>query len=77
MLYKMRLAPSATTPSDQVKLKAPDIAENGAVVPVEVETDMEAESIAISDHGKPIAISVDCGHPSWHQGAGENTVPDG
>ncbi len=52
---------SATTPSDQVKLKAPDIAENGAVVPVEVETDLQAESIAIliEKNPSPLAISAD------------------
>jgi sulfur-oxidizing protein SoxY len=52
---------SATTPSDQVKLKAPDIAENGAVVPVEVQTDMEAESIAIliKENPSPLAITAE------------------
>jgi len=52
---------NATTPSDQVKLKAPDIAENGAVVPVEVQTDMEAESIAIliKENPSPLAITAD------------------
>lgn len=52
---------NATTPSDQVKLKAPDIAENGAVVPVEVETDLQAESIAIliEKNPSPLAISAD------------------
>jgi sulfur-oxidizing protein SoxY len=52
---------NATTPSDQVKLKAPDIAENGAVVPVEVETDMEAESIAIliKENPSPLAITAE------------------
>ncbi|MGB0966165.1 MAG: thiosulfate oxidation carrier protein SoxY [Litorivicinus sp.] len=33
--------------SAEVKLKAPEIAENGAVVPLEVSTDMPAEQIAI------------------------------
>jgi sulfur-oxidizing protein SoxY len=52
---------NATTPSDQVKLKAPDIAENGAVVPVEVQTDMEAESIAIliKENPSPLAITAE------------------
>jgi sulfur-oxidizing protein SoxY len=52
---------NATTPSDQVKLKAPDIAENGAVVPVSVETDMDAESIAIliTENPSPLAITAD------------------
>jgi len=52
---------NATTPSDQVKLKAPDIAENGAVVPLEVQTDMEAESIAIliTENPSPLAITAE------------------
>jgi len=52
---------NALTPSDKVKLKAPDIAENGAVVPVEVQTDMEAESIAIliTENPSPLAITAD------------------
>ena len=52
---------NATTPSDQVKLKAPDIAENGAVVPLEVRTDMEAESIAIliTENPSPLAITAE------------------
>jgi sulfur-oxidizing protein SoxY len=68
---------NATTPSDQVKLKAPDIAENGAVVPVSVETDMDAESIAILITENPFATCHHCGHPSWHKSDGENTVSDG
>ena len=52
---------NATTPSDQVKLKAPDIAENGAVVPLEVQTDMDAESIAIliTENPSPLAITAE------------------
>lgn len=43
---------SATTASDAVKIKAPDIAENGAVVPVSVSTDMSGvESIALLAEG--------------------------
>lgn len=39
---------SGATPSDAIKIKAPDIAENGAVVPVSVSADMAGvESIAI------------------------------
>jgi len=38
---------SDVTTSAEVKLKAPEIAENGAVVPLEVRTDMDAEQIAI------------------------------
>ena len=40
------------TGSDQIKIKAPDIAENGAVVPVSVSTDMaDVESIALLAEG--------------------------
>ena len=35
------LGSSSHTPSDSVKLKAPDIAENGAVVPITVSADMK------------------------------------
>ncbi len=38
---------STVIESADVKLKAPEIAENGAVVPLEVRTDMDAEQIAI------------------------------
>jgi sulfur-oxidizing protein SoxY len=39
---------STMTSSDKIKIKAPDIAENGAVVPVAVEADLpNAESISI------------------------------
>jgi sulfur-oxidizing protein SoxY len=52
---------NATTPSDAVKLKAPDIAENGARVRIEVETDMDAESISIliEKNPSPLAGSFD------------------
>ena len=42
------------TDSDMIKLKAPDIAENGAVVPVSVKTDLpNVESISILVDGNP------------------------
>ena len=37
---------SASTPSGDIKLKAPDIAENGAVVPIEISTSMKVDKIA-------------------------------
>ena len=37
---------SASTPSGDMKLKAPDIAENGAVVPIEISTSMKVDKIA-------------------------------
>ncbi len=43
--------------SDQIKLKAPDIAENGAVVPVTVSStlaNVEAISIVVSDNAAPL-----------------------
>jgi len=43
---------AANTASDAIKIKAPDIAENGAVVPVSVSTDMSGvESIALLAEG--------------------------
>jgi sulfur-oxidizing protein SoxY len=47
------------TGSDQIKIKAPDIAENGAVVPVSVTTDLVAESISIiaEKNASPLAAS--------------------
>ncbi|MEN8106656.1 MAG: thiosulfate oxidation carrier protein SoxY [Pseudomonadota bacterium] len=47
------------TGSDKIKIKAPDIAENGAVVPVSVTTDLAAESISIiaEKNTSPLAAS--------------------
>ena len=58
------LGSDATETSDKVTIKAPDIAENGAVVPVTVESDVEgAKSIAIiaSGNGTPLIASFDLG----------------
>jgi sulfur-oxidizing protein SoxY len=42
------LGSTTLTGSDKIKIKAPDIAENGAVVPISIETDIEGvESISI------------------------------
>jgi sulfur-oxidizing protein SoxY len=46
------------TESDEIKLKAPDIAENGAVVPVTVSTSLpnvESIGIVIQKNGRPLA----------------------
>ncbi len=54
----------AAETSDKIKIKAPDIAENGAVVPVTVETDLEGvTSIAIiaSANPTPLLASFDLG----------------
>jgi sulfur-oxidizing protein SoxY len=50
-------APS-TEASDQIEIKAPDIAENGAVVPVTVTTAMAAESIAIIAEQNPSPLAA-------------------
>lgn len=58
------LGSDATETSDQVKIKAPDIAENGAVVPVTVETDVSgAKSISImaAGNGTPLVASFELG----------------
>lgn len=55
--------------SDQIKIMAPEIAENGAVVPVTVETDMEGVTsitIIASENQTPLIASFDLG---------EGTVP--
>ncbi len=54
---------SKTSESGDIKIKAPDIAENGAVVPITVSTDMKASSIAvlISENPSPLACSYELG----------------
>jgi len=50
--------------SDKIKIKAPDIAENGAVVPVSVSTDIDgAESISIiaEQNANPLAATFSLG----------------
>ena len=51
-----------TTPSDQVTLGAPVIAENGAVVPVSVKTSLqgvESVSIVVEKNPRPLAVSFE------------------
>ena len=51
---------SATTESSDIKLKAPDIAENGAVVPVTVTSSIaktEAISIIVAGNSAPLAAT--------------------
>lgn len=58
------LGSDVTESSDQVKIKAPDIAENGAVVPVTVESDVDgAKSISImaAGNGTPLIASFELG----------------
>ena len=55
---------AASTASDKIKIKAPDIAENGAVVPVSVTTDIAgAQSITIitEKNAQPMTASFDLG----------------
>jgi sulfur-oxidizing protein SoxY len=55
---------SDLTGSDNIKIKAPDIAENGAVVPISVTTDISgASSISIiaEKNAQPLAASFDLG----------------
>lgn len=50
--------------SDKIKIKVPDIAENGAVVPVSVETDLsgvEAISIVAEKNASPLTSSYTLG----------------
>jgi len=56
------LGSSSTAKSGDIKIKAPTIAENGAVVNVLVQTsmpDVESMSILVAKNGNPLAISVD------------------
>ena len=58
------LGSDAAEASDAIQIKAPDIAENGAVVPVAVETDMEdVQSISIlaSGNTNPLVATFDLG----------------
>ncbi|MBZ0070693.1 MAG: thiosulfate oxidation carrier protein SoxY [Gammaproteobacteria bacterium] len=55
---------SQLTGSDKIKIKVPDIAENGSVVPVSVETDMDGvESISIlaEKNASPLTSSYTLG----------------
>jgi sulfur-oxidizing protein SoxY len=58
------LGSSSHEANDAIKIKAPDIAENGAVVPVTVETDMEgvsSVSIFAAGNTSPLVASFDIG----------------
>lgn len=52
------LGGSAPTVSDKVTLRAPDIAENGAVVPVGVESTLKATQMAILVEKNPSALAA-------------------
>jgi sulfur-oxidizing protein SoxY len=58
------LGSSASTESGDIKMKAPDIAENGAVVPITVTSDIdgsESISIVVKENGTPLAASFNMG----------------
>ncbi len=58
------LGSSAATESSDIKLKAPDIAENGAVVPVTVTSSIantESISILVAGNGTPLAATFNLG----------------
>ena len=55
---------SSTTESGDIKLKAPDIAENGAVVPVTVTSDIDGTeqiSIVVAGNQTPLAATFNLG----------------
>lgn len=55
---------AATEPSDQIKIKAPDIAENGAVVPITIDSgiaDIESIALIASANGTPLVASFNLG----------------
>lgn len=50
---------TAVTDSDQVRIKAPDIAENGAVVPITVRFDVaNAESVSVITENNPSPLAA-------------------
>jgi len=56
------LGTDRTEPSDRITLNLPEIAENGAVVPVTVATtldDVESISIVVEKNPRPLAASLD------------------
>lgn len=58
------LGTEANEPSDKIAIKAPDIAENGAVVPVTISANLpgaEAISLLVEGNGTPLAASFTLG----------------
>lgn len=56
------LGTDQTVPTDQIMLKAPEIAENGAVVPVRIKTtleNVESISIIVEKNPRPLAATVE------------------
>ena len=59
---KELLGTDVTTPTDRIDLKVPEIAENGAVVPVVIETDLEnvdSISIVVRNNPRPLAATFE------------------
>lgn len=53
---------SQSTPSDAITLGAPEIAENGAVVPISIETSLpnvESVSVIVDKNPRPLAVSFE------------------
>ena len=58
------LGSSSTSENTKIKLKAPDIAENGAVVPISVESSIsgtESISILVAKNGQPLTATFNLG----------------
>ncbi len=56
------LGSDQTVPSDQITLKVPEIAENGAVVPVSIKTSLEnvqSISIVVEKNPRPLAATFE------------------
>ena len=56
------LGTDKTIPSDQITMKAPEIAENGAVVPIRIRTtleNVESISIIVEKNPRPLAATVE------------------
>lgn len=56
------LSTDVTIPSDQIDLKVPEIAENGAVVPVSIKTSLpnvQSISIVVKNNPRPLAASFE------------------
>jgi len=49
---------SLTEPSDKIEIKAPDIAENGAVVPITVSTSLNADAVSIVAENNPTPMAA-------------------
>ena len=59
---KKLLGSDSTTPSDKIELKVPEIAENGAVVPVSIMTSLEnveSISIVVEKNPRPMAATFE------------------